>query len=135
MEQKTNRSIIDEAIESYPLESLPEGFIASTMTKISQEIPRPSRMPFKFVDFVIPAFLGFFLLSTGWIVNLIKQSNPFWKIEILNFFQRYNPALPIEANTLQIIILAAILLTSFIGMIVFLIFTESSNPVRYQPLK
>jgi hypothetical protein len=70
---------IDAAIESFPLEDLPKGFVKRTMKRLSLT---PETMPdfrLRFIDFAIPVFFAGFLLAVvafgSWAFSLI---DPLW---------------------------------------------------------
>jgi hypothetical protein len=70
---------IDAALNSYPLASLPPGFIKRTMGYI---LPKP-RFRLEFLDLALPAFLIFFagtIISLGFW--LITSLNPLWMLEL-----------------------------------------------------
>jgi TRAP-type C4-dicarboxylate transport system permease small subunit len=76
---KDTERIIDTAIETYPLENLPPGFVRKAMDQIA---PQP-RFKLTFMDLALPAFFAFFgaiILSISyWILQGLNES---WQSEL-----------------------------------------------------
>jgi len=70
---------IDLALNTYPLASLPPGFMKRTMGRI---LPKP-HFRLEFLDLALPAFLIFF---AGTMISLafwlISSLNPIWLLEL-----------------------------------------------------
>jgi hypothetical protein len=102
---------IDAALNTYPLASLPPGFIKRTMGRI---LPKP-RFRLEFLDLALPAFLIFFaitIISLGFW--LITSLNPIWLLELQvkgQWFARNINLLPLGLYTF----------VGFAGVCVFLL--------------
>ena len=75
MTQKMNDRRIDAAIETYPIASLPSGFVQRTMKRINIEF----RFRWQFIDIVLPVFFFLFsllcILVAAWLLQMI---DPLW---------------------------------------------------------
>jgi hypothetical protein len=69
---KDTERIIDTAIDTYPLEDLPSGFVSRTMAHIAP----PPRFKLTFTDLALPAFFAIFgaiiLASFYWLFQSIN---------------------------------------------------------------
>jgi len=71
--------LIDSALNSYPLASLPSRFVQRTMARIQ---PRP-RFHLEFLDLALPAFIIIFGITViGLAFWLINTLNPLWLLEL-----------------------------------------------------
>jgi hypothetical protein len=69
---KDTERIIDNAIDTYPLEDLPSGFVSRTMAHIAP----PPRFKLTFTDLALPAFFAIFgailLASFYWLFQSVN---------------------------------------------------------------
>ena len=116
-------SIIDAALDSYPLDPVPSGFTRQVMSQI---VTRPAPFRLDFLDLALPVFFTFFFMAiSGVAVFVYLDLNSWLKIEIqaniqalfwkLNYFWFFDPA-PIY------VALGAVLLVFFGACLFTLVF-------------
>lgn len=122
---KDTERIIDTAIETYPLEDLPPGFVRKTMDQIA---PQP-RFHLTFMDYALPAFFAFFsaiiLFISYWILRGLNES---WQFELRLFQIMGNPSM----TTLLGLVLAAIicLVTLATAILILSLWLEKPIPLQ-----
>lgn len=115
---KDTERIIDTAIETYPLEDLPPGFVSRTMAHI---VP-PPRFKLTFTDLALPAFFAIFgaiiLASFYWLLQSINVrwgiNMGAWLSQVAAFSSTTTVFLFVIATAFCLVLLAgAILVVSF----------------------
>jgi hypothetical protein len=117
----TDRTI-DVAIESYPLEDLPPGFVQRSIGRLS---PRP-RFHFEFLDLAIPTFLALCTALLGvsmiWITRLDGAA---WLSGAISLLEVY-----VQANLVWLLAIAAIVVLGGVFLLVLVITFWLESPLR-----
>ena len=124
---KDTERIIDNAIETYPLEDLPSGFVRRTMAQIEP----PPRFKLTFMDLALPAFFAIFgaiiLASFYW---LLQSINPSWAMNFGALFSQVAAYSSMTTIILLVIAIAICLMILACAIMVLSFWLE--KPVRLQ---
>lgn len=109
--------LIDQALEDFPLESVPEDLMSRIMERIEQPLP-PVRFRISWFDF---AFSGLLALIAGFVLDFLQDvaRSPYWttkaRVTLIQFWQEIKYFLlhnyhPVLAATVSLAMILSILI-------------------------
>jgi hypothetical protein len=114
--------LIDAAIQSYPLESLPSGFAKKTMHRLA---PR-SRFHLEFLDLAIPTFLAFCTAMLGVsVIWITRQADFTWLSGALPLVEAYA-----QTDEIWLLVAAAMVILGGLFLLALIVIAWLETPFR-----